>query len=239
MDAYEFINRSTNIGIDTSEIREKLSHRFDLINTRLVCAHCNADPFYMADYLLSNQEMSGPFVEFGCYQAGMSCKLSLVAELLNKKYIIFDSFRGLPSTARYDTYDKNWWFLGDFREGDFSCHLEKVRRNIEKYGSINSCEFVPGLIEYTLPFYDLRPITFFIDVDILPTAKFIIKQLWNSVEGDRIFTHESCIKEYMEGLLDRSWWESEMGESIPEVGRHPETKLPNLPRSMCLTYLKK
>lgn len=239
MDKQEFIEKFTKIDLDTIETRKKLAARFDLINSKITCAHCEADPFHIADYLLSNQQLDGPFIEFGSYQGGMSCKLSLVAEILKKEYYIFDTFSGLPCTAKYETYDQNFSHLGDFKEGQFSCDLNTIKNNIKRYGDLSSCIFVSGIIEETLPSYKIEPITFFIDVDIISTAKFIINNLWNSVKGDRIFTHESCIKEYMDALLDENWWKNEIGDNVPDVGKNPSSGLPSLPRSMCLTYLEK
>jgi hypothetical protein len=114
MTEYDFILKSTGSGVDTMENRTKLAMKFSNIRKNVGGAHCDPDPLYMADYLLSNQNLSGPFIEFGCYEGGMSCKLSLVCKLLNKSYVIFDTFSGIPANAEYETYDKDFSHLGRF-----------------------------------------------------------------------------------------------------------------------------
>jgi hypothetical protein len=237
MTEYDFILKSTGFGVDTMENRTKLAMKFSNIRKNVGGAHCDPDPLYMADYLLSNQNLSGPFIEFGCYEGGMSCKLSLVCKLLNKSYVIFDTFSGIPANAEYETYDKDFSHLGRFFKDSFGCSIDKVKSNIENFGDISVCSFHVGLIEDTLPLTSYNPSCIFIDVDLIPTAKFIIKNIYRNVEGDKIFTHEGCVKEYMEAILEKEWWLSEMNMEPPEAGLNSITGLPNLDGSMCITYL--
>jgi len=232
----EFVNRSTLRGVDSRENRGYLVNHFSKVSSEVVCAHCESDAYYMAEYLLANQDLSGPFIEFGCFNGGMSCKLSEVCGLLNKKYIIFDTFSGLPSSALYKTYDANRAYLGDFKEGAFSCAHSEVVSNLEKFGNLSVCEFHIGLIEETLGLTDYKPSCCFIDVDIISTARFILKSIVPRLEGNLIFTHESCVSDYMDAILDEGWWR-EMGRVMPHNGIDYKTGLPNLAGSMCLTYL--
>ena len=41
-------------------------------------------------------EAAGDVVECGCYACASSAKLSIIAKLLRKKLVVFDSFEGLP-----------------------------------------------------------------------------------------------------------------------------------------------
>jgi hypothetical protein len=235
----DFILRATGFGVDTVENRTILTEKFDNIINNVHGSHCKPDPLYMADYLLMNQNLSGPFIEFGCFQGGMSCKLSLVCKLLNKQYVIFDTFSGIPYDAEYETYDKNFSNMGYFEKNSYSCPIDQVKNNIENFGDISVCSFHVGLIEDTLSGTNYKPSSIFIDVDLVPTARYIIKNIFKNVQGDRIFTHEGCIKGYMDAILDESWWCNELGMEVPEVGLNPVTGLPNLEGSMCLTYIKK
>lgn len=239
MNRYDFINAYTSSGVDTYANRVYLLDCFDLVRENVTCAHCESDPYYMSDYILRNQNTDGSIIEFGCYSGGMSCKLSKVCELVGKKYIIFDTFSGLPYTEVYETYKEEDANLGNFQKGMFACDLENVKKNIDQYGSIKNCVFYEGLIEDTLKKLEENPLTIFIDVDLVDTARFVIKNMWDRVIGDRIFTHEACVKDYMERILDRQWWLDEMKRFPPFVNGNLFEKYPNLPNTMCLAYLNK
>lgn len=235
----DFINFATNIGLDNKEEREKLSEKFEIIQKEVGCAHGLQDSYYMADYILRYQDCPGPIVEFGCYQGGMSCKLSLVAELLNKKYIIFDSFEGLPEDATYKTYEENLHFLGEFKKNMYACSVEQVKNNLQKYGSLLICEFHAGSIEETLLKTNIHPCHVFIDVDLFPTAKFIIKNIWSKITSPALFTHEACLSEYMDAILNKDFWQFKLGANTPALGHTVQNSPYGLTGAMCLDCLIK
>lgn len=217
MDKNAFINQATNMGADTKENRELLGENFEKIHGNVECAHCIADPYHMADYLLNNQNIDGPIVEFGCFKGGMSAKLSLVAKLLNKKYIIFDSFEGLQAAATYELWEE-YNTSAHFKKNDYAGTFEEVTQNISKYGSLESCEFVRGIIEDTLPNFKENPCFIFVDVDIIETAQFIIKNMWHRLKSKWLFTHESCIKDYVHAIMNENWWQENLSMKPPMLG---------------------
>ena len=114
--------------------------------------------------------------------------------------------------------------------------LYKFKKIEDLRGNLSVCEFHIGLIEETWGLTDYKPSCCFIDVDIISTARFILKSIVTRLEGNLIFTHESCVSDYMEAILDEGWWR-EMGRVVPNYGIDYKTGLPNLAGSMCLTYL--
>jgi O-methyltransferase len=238
MDRNIFINQATNIDLDTTKNREIIADKFEDIHKNINCAHCIADPYHMADYILKNHNIQGSIIEFGCFKGGMSAKLSIVAKLTNKKYVVFDSFEGLPINATYKMWDEN---IHDaiLKKNDYAGTFEEVEENIKKYGSLESCQFIKGLIEHTLPNFEEDPFFVFIDVDIIETARFIIKQLWNRLKGHLMFTHESCIKDYINGIMDEKWWNINIGTNPPSLGSTLLKTGHALEKSGCLDCLIK
>lgn len=211
-----FVQMASGTGPDTRENRSLLLEKFDQVHENVECAHGVNDALHMAHYCLANQKFPGPLTEFGCYKGGMSCKLSHVAKLLNKKYVIFDTFEGLPSEAIYKFHDDR--DTVEFRKGQYCGEYEEVSENLKKYGAFEYCALIKGKIEDTLPKYQLRPSHVFVDVDIIETALFVIKNMWPLITGPWLFTHEACISEYMQALMNPDWWQENFGTKPPLFG---------------------
>lgn len=228
MQKEQFIENATGIGLDTNHKRSELVEIFENIDKNIICEHSPSDAYYQAEYILRNQKLEGPIVEFGCYKGGMSCKLSHLAEMLGKKYMMFDSFEGLPFDATYECYDKNLAFLGKFYKNQFSCSLTECQINLQKYGMFFVCEFIAGKIEDTLPNFNIKPSHIFIDVDIIETAKFIIENIYEKKNCKTIFTHEACLIDYVNELTDDGWWKNVIKKPKPIRG----TSLQQIPHGL-------
>lgn len=242
MNEESFLSKTLDDGFDTKELRQNLVDKFRVIQKSVPCAHGLPDSFYMADYLLRYRHIDGVMVEFGCYAGGMTAKLSHVAQIIGKKYYVFDSFMGLLQSAKYETYDERYSSLGKFEVGQFASSLENTKSNIEKYGNVDSCIFVPGVIEINLESFTEKVMFCFIDVDLILTAKQIIKKIWNNVSGSGIFTHEACIKDYMKEILNTNFWLKNFNSKPPSCLSDYLEK-PNrwhgLPLANCLDFLIK
>lgn len=234
-----FIDISTEKGVDTKNLRNFLQGKFLNVEEKIVCAHEISDSLYIAHKALTDHPKEGVIAEFGCFNGGMSAKLSILAAKLGKKLVIFDSFQGLPCDAKYKTYNPNLEILGDFHRTQFAQSLDTVRKNIEDNGDISVCEFIPGWIEDTLPTTNYVYSTVFIDVDIIETAQFIIKNIWNKIESDGLFTHESCIKDYMDRLLCPIWWKENFNCQPPQIARKCDENSSGFLLAPCLNYLYK
>jgi hypothetical protein len=234
-----FINIATNTGIDTIDVRKEICETFADIEKNVECAHQINDSLYMADFILRYQHIEGPLVEFGCFQGGMSCKLSYLAYLLGKKCIIFDSFNGLPQSAVYKTYNPDVKFLGEFYKHQFSCSVEQVKDNLQKYGKFFICSIIEGYVEETLPKTKINPSFVFIDVDIKETAMFIIRNIWNKINCCGIFTHEACLIDYVEGITSEEFWLKEFNQKPPELAGTFQNSNHGFKNADCLNFLVK
>lgn len=234
-----FISSATNIGPDTENTRIDLADKFELIQNNISCAHQNADAFYMADFILRYQQADGPIVEFGCFQGGMSCKLSLVAGLVGKKYMIFDTFCGLPEDATYQSFEPDMPFLGEFKKNQFSCSANQVQNNLQTYGNLYITQIIEGEIESTLPKNLVNPSFVFIDVDLYPTAKFIIEHIWSKLTSPALFTHESCLIDYVAAIMNLDFWKSHANSLPPKLGHYYQNAEYGLIGAGCLNCLVK
>lgn len=230
----EFTSLATGSGPDKKHIRESLASYFHTVQKTLPCAHYVYDALYISHHILKYHHIPGDIAEFGCFEGGMSAKLAKVAQLTGKKYYIFDSFKGLPHDATYETYDPELKSLGQFTKNQFSCTRKKLLENLKKFGVQNQCILIEGLIENTLP-NNTKPFhTVFIDVDLHETAQFIIKNLWNHIQSTGIFTHEACLKGYMDHILNPTWWQENFQSQPPKTQGKPGLHLAG-----CLDFLQK
>jgi O-methyltransferase len=242
MDEQSFLSKSFEDEIDTKEFRQHIIDEFKTAHANINCAHDLSDSLYMADYILRYKNSTGIMVEFGCFQGGMTAKLSHLAHALNKKYYVFDSFIGLLESATYETYDESYSHLGVFKKGEYASSLENTKSNVEKYGKIDNCVFVPGIIEVSLEEFDEEIMFCFIDVDLIPTAKEIIKKVWNKITTIGLFTHEACIRDYMKEILNSNFWMHNFNSKPPSCLSDyvkKQKKSHGLPLAGCLDFLIK
>ena len=123
----------------------------------------------------------GVIVEAGCWKGGTSANLSLVAEIVGRDLIIYDSFEGLPPPSEGDR-----WAHG-FGEGLFKGELEEVRENITRWGEVERCQFRKGWFSDTMSSHT-EPIVFvFADVDHQASMHQCLLGLWPHLADDGYF----------------------------------------------------
>jgi hypothetical protein len=160
----------------------------------------------------------GVVVECGSYQGASTASLSLACELTGRRLYVFDSFEGLPEPSQSDR--KHLVMSTDeihsYERGAWSGSLDLVRRNIEKFGAIRTCEFVPGYFEDTLPKL-AEPVVFaFCDVDLRDSLKTCLRYLWPLLQdGCALFTHEAHHHEIASLFYDPGYWQTNLGCSPP------------------------
>ena len=156
--------------------RQRLVGRFREIHKAIECPHNESHILTVAVEMLrfgqKNPNRAGVFVEAGCFKGGSTAKLSVVAKLLNRRLVVFDSFQGIPDNEEEHRksifgHSIHEWFA----EGSFSGSLEEVRANVERCGEIDVCEFVAGWFDDTLPGLDLEIAGAYIDVDLAASTR--------------------------------------------------------------------
>ncbi|MFC1730980.1 TylF/MycF/NovP-related O-methyltransferase [candidate division KSB1 bacterium] len=209
--------KDDSINCDT-HFRKNLIKVFKKIHNNVVCAHSPYQFIIMAKYLF-NLSIDGPIVQCGCFKGGSTAKLSVIAQKTNRKLYVFDSFQGLPEPQLEDEEDlKGFDSEPDriFTAGEYKGELEEVKSNIEKYGVIDVCEFIPGFFNDSLPGFNIKPAFVYVDVDYVSSVRDCLKHIWpNLLPGGYWFTHEANALEYIHGMLNTSWWMENLNEAPP------------------------
>jgi len=163
-------------------------------------------------------EVPGIVVEYGTYQGGSAVNLSLACKLTGRKLYICDSFEGLPEPSESD--GKHLVLSTEeahsYNKGALSGSFDLVRRNLERYGALNSCQFVCGYFEDSLPGL-AEPVVFaFCDVDLAESLKTCLRYLWPLLkDGCGFVTHEAHHLEIASLFYDNPWWRAQLGCNAP------------------------
>ena len=173
----------------------------------------------MMKYAKKHSESKGVFVEAGCFKGGSTAKFSLVAKSLNRKFVVFDSFEGIPENEEEHKksifgYSINSWF----HKGSFSGSLEEVKHNVATYGDISVCSFVEGWFDNTLPDLDIDIAGAYIDVDLASSTKTCIKHFYpRLLPGGFLVSQDGDFPLVIEVFDDDNFWENEVGCKKPET----------------------
>ena len=148
--------------------------------------------------------------------------MCLAAHLAGKKLYVFDSFEGIPENQ--EQHRKNiFGGAARFNKGDYSGSLDEVKAAVSKFGDINSCEFIKGWFENTMPGFKEPVGVAYIDVDLQSSTKTCLKYLYPLVvPNGRIFSQDGHLPLVIELLNDKTFWENEIGvkkPSIEDVGK--------------------
>jgi O-methyltransferase len=193
---------------------------FGRIQSHVHCAHSPYQFVLIAQYLLE-VDVPGPIVECGCFKGGSTAKLSLLAKMTNRKLFVCDSFEGLPRPkgdneshlAGHGTHPDVIW-----SEGEYCGTLDEVRRNVNDYGCLDVCTFVPGFYENSLKDLDVHPASVVMDVDLFSSARDCLQYLWpRTADNGLWFTHEASFPEYINGIMDADWWLETLHEPPPII----------------------
>lgn len=199
---------------------DKLFNRLNYIGRNVSCAHNPSHALeFIVDMLKSPREGEGCFVEAGCFKGGSTAKFSIIAKILERKLIIFDSFEGLPNNNEKHLQSLEGHSIsGWFHEGAFTGSLEEVKNNIRRYGEIDVCIFIPGWFDDTMPNFQEAVIAGFIDVDLASSTKTCLKYLYPKlVKGGVICSQDGDFPLVVEVFNDNHFWEHEVGVKLPVI----------------------
>jgi hypothetical protein len=158
----------------------------------------------------TSPDVVGDIVECGTWKGGSAVNLSLICKMTNRKLKIFDSFEGLPEIQEIDR-EKD-----EYTAGAYCGQLEEVRRNIEKYGAIECCEFYKGWLEDTLPALDSPVLLAFVDVDLELSLETCVRHLWNNLTDEGyIFIDEYTRLDYCSIFWSEKYWEKYFNRKPP------------------------
>ena len=186
------------------------------ISARVWCAHTQREILEVATAILKTpRETDGVIVEAGCYKGGSTVKLSLVANLVNRRLVVFDSFEGLPEN---DDSDQRSIFgdVPDFSRGKYAGALEEVKANVSRYGCERQCTFIKGWFDDTMPHFSEAVVVGFLDVDLVSSTKTCLRHLFPRLRpGGSLFSQDGHLPRIIELLESTSFWREEIGCEPP------------------------
>lgn len=154
-------------------------------------------------------DVAGLVVECGTWQGGSAANLSLVCKIAGRKLRIFDSFEGLPEGQVADRQ-------AVYNTGDYCGSLEQVKRNIERFGAIEVCEFTKGWFDQTLPELNEPVLLAFLDVDLELSLETCVRYLWpNLTEKGYIFIDEYVDLDYCSIFWSERYWKTYFDRTPP------------------------
>jgi hypothetical protein len=146
-------------------------------------------------------QVEGVLVEAGCWKGGTTANLSLIADIVGRDLVVYDSFEGLPAPATGDRW------ASPLGEGAFRGELEEVRHNVTTYGAIRRCQFRKGWFSDTMGDHT-EPIVFaFVDVDHQASMHQCMLGLWpHLVDQGYWFIDEYVRLDYCALFFSERYW---------------------------------
>lgn len=205
--------------------RCQLLRQFYEITFHVRCFHAQHEVVQFSHSAISTvPKQNGVLVECGSYKGGSTAKLSKVAELLDTKLVVYDSFEGLPENS--EAHKESIFGEGiEFPGGRFRATINEVKGNIGRYGSLSSCEFRAGWFKDTLPEHHEPIAAAFIDVDLRQSTYECLKYLYPYlVPGGSIFSQDGHVPMVVDLLNNDCFWE-EMEAPAPIISGLGSRKL--------------
>lgn len=204
---------------DASERRE-LHRGFRVVSQNIQCLHDGSHLLqYVIDLLALPPELPGCIVEAGCFRGGSTAKVSLVASMLNRKLVVFDSFEGLPPNLEPHHRSilghsiENW-----FQPGNFRCSIDEVKSNVKRFGALESCDFVKGWFETTMPLFAEPIVAAYLDVDLAASTRTCLTFLYPKiVPGGLLYSQDGDFPLVTSVFDDDEFWKREVGCDKPAI----------------------
>jgi O-methyltransferase len=162
--------------------------------------------------------VKGDVIECGCYLGGSTANLSLVCSLVGRRLVVCDSFAGLPVPSPEDRahYAVFTGHTDLYEEGRFTASLDEAKANISHYGDLDTCDFVVGYFEDTLPGLGRNYVMAFLDVDLVSSLEPCVTSIWpNLADGCRVYVHEARSLALVSLFFDKAWWAERLGQEAP------------------------
>jgi O-methyltransferase len=206
--------------------RVKMVCRLLRISSHVRCEHSETEILSFIRAVISlPSEMTGCVVEAGCFKGGSTAKFSLAAAIKGLELVVFDSFEGIPENS--ERHDKN--IQGgqvSFSKGDYLGSLEEVADNVRKFGNLQTCRFVKGFFESTMPHFSQPIVAAYLDVDLASSTRTCLKWLWPLlVPSGVLFSQDGHLPLVLDVFDDEDFWRRELRTSKPLVHGFGTSKL--------------
>ena len=180
---------------------------------------------YIRTILVLPIECPGVLVEAGCFKGSSTAKFSLAAKLAQRELVVFDSFEGIPDN---DEFHGQTIFGGEaeFKGGDYCASLDEVKRTVKRFGSIESCRFVKGYFENSLPEFKEMIAAAYLDVDLLSSTKTCLKYFYPLLPyGGELYSQDGHLPLIIDLLKDEQFWRQSLRCQPPRIDGLGTSKL--------------
>lgn len=182
------------------------------------CPHQQNEVISFINTILSiPQHIEGCIIEAGSYKGGSTAKFSIAAKISNRRLVVFDSFEGIPE--HNEPCAKS--IFGDevfFSQGSYCGTLEEVKRNIDRFGELEVCEFIKGWFDNTMPKFSSPIVAIYLDVDLASSTRTCLKYLYPLlVPGGVLYSQDGDFPLVIDVFNDDEFWEREVGYPKPYV----------------------
>ena len=205
--------------------------RFYKISYFVDCPHAEHELIAITRQILNlGAEVPGRIVEAGSFHGGSTAKLSLVAELCDRKFDVFDSFAGMPENN--EEHGKSIYGREHhFPKGSHAVPFEEVKNNVRTYGDPARVEFHKGFFSDTMPHYKEVVAAACINVDLVQSTVDCYHNLYPLLaKGGIIISQDAHFPWIIELFNDDKFWEEQIGIKKPAQ--------PGLGRSKFVTVTK-
>jgi hypothetical protein len=163
-----------------------------------------------AKILAIPRRVEGVIVEAGCWKGGTTANLSLVADIVGRDLIVYDSFAGLPPAT-----DGDRW-ASPLGEGAFNGELEEVRANVAANGAVDRCRFRKGWFADTLSGHTEPIVAAFVDVDYQASMHDCLLGLWpHLVDDGYLFVDEYTRLDFCAVFFSERFWATHFDRPPP------------------------
>ncbi len=217
--------RNPNLSLSQQE-RMRLLKQLYVISFKIDSPHTQEEVLsYIQTILSLPRHSKGVVVEAGCYKGSSTAKFSLAAAMAGKELVVFDSFQGMPD--HNEPHERNIFGKpAGFAKGAYCGTLEEVKTNVARFGKIESCRFIRGWFDDTMPEFEEPVSAVYLDVDLASSTRTCLKHLYPLLESGGVLYSQDChLPLVIDVFHDENFWLNEVGCERPEVVGLGEKKL--------------
>jgi O-methyltransferase len=196
--------------------RMSLARSLYQISYEIDCPHTQVEVLsFIRTVLDMPRKVPGVLVEAGCFKGGSTAKFSLAARLAGRRLVVFDSFEGLPDNTEAHGASI-FGDVPDFSPGKYRGGLDEVRENVRRRGAPESCTYVRGWFDQSLPAFDEPIAALYVDVDLASSTRTCLKYLYPLISpGGYVFSQDGHLPLVIDVLTDTGFWEKDVGAPPP------------------------
>lgn len=216
-DEFLFSDIGKNYGLDLKDKKNILKKILENLKKVQSATSLNVHLTLLKYLFLIPKNSKGTIVECGTYKGSTAITLSIAANIMKKKLIIYDSFEGLPNGE--NNIKRKYPHLkltGYYKKGMYSGTLDLVKKNISNFGFIDNVTFIKGYFNKSLIKHDNDIDFLFLDVDLTSSTYTCIKYLWPYLNNDRYcMSDDACDLSVVQCWFDNKWWKDNLKSKPP------------------------